>query len=67
MNAPTGNMIARMAASGQSLSVIVAKVAEATVIYSSDKDVKDAAGGDMEVVGVLDLPLPPEDPQGSFL
>lgn len=42
MNAPTGNMIARMAASGQSLPVIVAKAAEALAAAQSSAEVLDA-------------------------
>jgi hypothetical protein len=40
----------------------------ATVIYSDDEDVgKIAARARIEVIGLADLPLPPEDAQLGFV
>lgn len=44
MNAPTGNMIARMAASGHSLPVMVAKAAEALAAAKSSAEILDTMG-----------------------
>ncbi|SIS86830.1 PIN domain-containing protein [Paracoccus saliphilus] len=43
--------------------VSIARTAGASIIYSSDKHVKKAAGSELTVLGVLDLPLPPEQAQ----
>jgi predicted nucleic acid-binding protein len=44
--------------------VATAKVRGATVIYSDDKGIKALCQrGDIKAVSLLDLPLPPEDPQ----
>jgi hypothetical protein len=44
--------------------VAIAKVAGATTIYSDDKDlVPLAKAAKIEVIGIADLPLPPEDAQ----
>ena len=43
--------------------VAIAAVAGATIIYSDDPDIKRLAAGRMEVKGIADLPLPPENAQ----
>jgi predicted nucleic acid-binding protein len=48
--------------------VAIAKVCNATVIYSDDEDVaKIAARARIKVIGLADLPLPPEDAQLGFV
>jgi hypothetical protein len=48
--------------------VAIAKVCRATVIYSDDEDVgKIAARARIKVIGLADLPLPPEDAQLGFV
>ena len=44
----------------------IARVVNASVIYSSGKGFVRRATSELSVVGVLDLPLPPEDPQGAL-
>lgn len=46
--------------------VAIAKVVQAEKIYSDDRDIKALIGDDIEVIGILDLPLPEADPQGSL-
>ncbi len=46
--------------------VAIAAVEQATVIYSDDAHIKKSAGARFEVIGIEDLPLPPEDPQSVF-
>ena len=47
--------------------VAIAKVENATTIYSDDGDVKTlATRHEIEVVGIAQLPLPPEDAQGRL-
>lgn len=44
--------------------VAIARVRGATAIYSDDLDIKSICnGGPIKVVGLADLPLPPENPQ----
>lgn len=44
--------------------VAIAKVTQATAIYSDDGDVRTiAAGEDIPVIGLPELPLPPQNPQ----
>lgn len=44
--------------------VAIAKVAQATAIYSDDNDVRTiATAEDITVIGLAKLPLPPENPQ----
>ena len=44
--------------------VAIAKVLQATTIYSDDGDIhRIAKRENIEVIGLADLPLPPEDPQ----
>jgi len=44
--------------------VAIAKVAQAKTIYSDDSDIRSIAKREgIEVIGLADLPLPPEDPQ----
>lgn len=44
--------------------VAIAKVVRATTIYSDDADVRTmGAAQDMTVIGLAELPLPPENPQ----
>lgn len=48
--------------------VAIAKVEGASVIYSDDDDIRKIAhAGGISVVRTSDLPLPPEDPQTSFI
>lgn len=47
--------------------VAIARVEGANVIYSDDEDIKKIAGSRIKVIGIEDLPLPPDDAQGSFL
>jgi predicted nucleic acid-binding protein len=44
----------------------IAAVEQASVIYSDDGHIKKSAGSRFEVIGIEDLPLPPEDPQISL-
>jgi hypothetical protein len=47
--------------------VAIAKVTRATTIYSDDADIRSiAAGKDIQVVGLKDLPLPDEARQGDL-
>ncbi|MBY3416761.1 type II toxin-antitoxin system VapC family toxin [Rhizobium laguerreae] len=46
--------------------VAIAVVEGAAVIYSDDDHIKKLAGAQFEVLGIEDLPLPPEDNQRSF-
>jgi len=46
--------------------VAIAAVEGVTKIYSDDSDIAKVAGSRMEVVGMIDLPLPPEDAQGDI-
>ena len=43
--------------------VAIASVEGATVIYSDDPDIKKLAGTRCKVIGIADLPLPPQDAQ----
>ena len=44
--------------------VAIAKVARATAVYADDADVRSmAAAQDIAVIGLVELPLPPVDPQ----
>jgi predicted nucleic acid-binding protein len=48
--------------------VAIAKVHNATAIYSDDEDIgKIAARAKIKVIGLSDLPLPPEDAQLTFV
>ena len=47
--------------------ISIAAVEGASKIYSDDKDIFKAAGSKFEVIGIADLPLPPEDQQIDFL
>lgn len=44
----------------------IAAVEQATIIYSDDGHIKKLAGSRFEVIGISDLPLPPEDKQIAF-
>lgn len=44
----------------------IAAVEGASIIYSDDGHIRSSAGSRFEVIGIEDLPLPPEDPQASF-
>lgn len=46
--------------------VAIAAIEGATVIYSDDPHIKKLAGGRFEVIGVADLPLPPQAAQFSL-
>ena len=46
--------------------VAIAAVEGVTTIYSDDCDIAKLAGARMKVVGINDLPLPPEDAQGDI-
>ncbi|WP_343717069.1 hypothetical protein [Inquilinus sp.] len=46
--------------------VAIAAVAGVSIIYSDDGDIRALAGGQFEVKGIVDLPLPPESAQGSL-
>lgn len=46
--------------------VAIAAVAGVSVVYSDDGDIRTLAGTQFEVKGIADLPLPPENPQGSL-
>src|SRR5579862_6460471 len=48
--------------------VAIAKVHNVTTIYSDDNDIRQIASrAKIKVIGLADLPLPPEDSQLSFL
>lgn len=46
--------------------VAISAVEGATVIYSDDEHIKKLAGSKFVVLGIEDLPLPPDDEQSSF-
>jgi hypothetical protein len=46
--------------------VAIAAIEGATVIYSDDTDLVDLVNPGVQVIGVADLPLPPEDAQGQL-
>lgn len=46
--------------------VAIAAIEGAAVIYSDDPHIKKLAGSRFEVIGVADLPLPPQDAQFSL-
>lgn len=46
--------------------VAIAAVEGAGKMYSDDPHIKKRAGGRFEVIGIGDLPLPPESAQGSL-
>lgn len=46
--------------------VAIATVEGATEIYSDDEDIVKLAGSRIKVIGIADLPLPPEDAQGDI-
>lgn len=46
--------------------VAIAAVEGATVIYSDDPHIQKLAGSRFEVIGIPDLPLPPQEPQFSL-
>lgn len=46
--------------------ISIAHVEGASVIYSSDEGLARLAAPDIEVLGIADLPLPPQDAQMSF-
>ena len=46
--------------------VAIAAIEGATTIYSDDPHIKKLAGSRFEVIGVGDLPLPPQEPQLSL-
>jgi hypothetical protein len=43
--------------------VAIAAVERATIIYSDDSDIRKIVGDRFEVLGISDLPLPPESAQ----
>ena len=46
--------------------VAIAAVEGASLIYSDDKDIAKLVGGRLRVVSIAELPLPPEDAQGTL-
>lgn len=46
--------------------VAIAVVASTELILSDDSDIRSLAPSTIEVKGIGDLPLPPEEPQGEF-
>lgn len=46
--------------------IAIAAVEAVTTIYSDDGDIAKLAGALVKVVGISDLPLPPEDAQGDI-
>ncbi len=44
----------------------IAKICNADIIYSSDKGIANSASPRFSVIGIFDLPLPPEEPQGEL-
>jgi len=46
--------------------IAIAAVEGASKIYSDDLDIKKLAGSRFEVIGIRELPLPPESVQGSL-
>jgi predicted nucleic acid-binding protein len=44
----------------------IAAVEGATELYSDDDDIAKLVGSRMKVIGIVDLPLPPEDAQGDM-
>ncbi len=46
--------------------IAIAKVAQATAIYSDDEGIRKRAPQEISVIGLADLPLPPESVQGRL-
>lgn len=46
--------------------VAIAKLHGATEIYSDDSDIRKLAPAHITVIGIAELPLPPEDAQGNL-
>ena len=47
--------------------IAIARVAQASAIYSDDKGIQALAkAADIQVIGLADLPLPPETAQGEL-
>lgn len=46
--------------------VAIARFHGATEIYSDDSDIRKLVSSEMAVIGIAELPLPPEDAQSSF-
>lgn len=59
----SGSGVPRQKAKFDDQIVAIATVERAEIIYSDDEDIRRLAGGRFEVIGVADLPLPPEDAQ----
>lgn len=47
--------------------VAIAAVENASVIYSDDADIRKLAAGKMDVMGMANMHLPPQDAQGSLM